>query len=99
MIDTSFKWLQHLIAEEFGVSVDIVGRDTTAEDIDGWDSLSHAILMMAIEKQYGIRFPNEDIFTLANVGALHDRIMELRPTERFSDPTVGSPLSPKECMR
>ena len=78
MVDTSFAALQQLIGEEFDVAPDTIGRETSAEDVDGWDSISHATIIMAIEKQFGIRFPNEDIYTLANVGELYDRIMALR---------------------
>jgi acyl carrier protein len=78
MVDTSFAALQRLIGDEFGVAPDMINRDTAAEDVDGWDSISHATIIMTIERQYGIRFPNEDIYTLANVGELYDRIVSLR---------------------
>jgi len=78
MVDMSFAALQRLIGEEFGVPPDMINRDTAAEDVDGWDSISRETIIMAIERQYGIRFPNEDIYTLANVGELYDRIVSLR---------------------
>jgi acyl carrier protein len=77
MTDKSLITLQRLVAQEFGVAPDRIGRNTGAEDIDGWDSISHACLILAIEKHYGVRFQNEDIYTLSNVGELYDRIMEL----------------------
>ena len=35
--------------------------DTTADDIEEWDSLSHVRLIVAIERKYGIKFTNTEI--------------------------------------
>ena len=42
----------------------------TAEDVEGWDSLSHIRLIVSIEKQFGIKFNNAEIEGLRNVGDL-----------------------------
>ena len=52
----------------------IVSRETTADDIDAWDSLSHMNLVMAIEMEFGIRFALGELQTLKNVGHLADLI-------------------------
>lgn len=44
--------------------------ETTAEDVDGWDSLAHARLIMALEDHLNIRFPGEKLFDLDCVGDL-----------------------------
>jgi acyl carrier protein len=41
---------------------------TTAADIDGWDSLTHMILMDSIEKHFGIKFKLMEIMKFNNVG-------------------------------
>jgi acyl carrier protein len=43
---------------------------TTANDIDGWDSLSHVNLIVAVEQGFGIRFSQKEILTFKNVGDL-----------------------------
>jgi acyl carrier protein len=43
---------------------------TTANDIDGWDSLSHVNLIVAVEAGFGIRFAHREILTFRNVGDL-----------------------------
>jgi acyl carrier protein len=44
--------------------------ETTANDIDGWDSLSHVNLIVAVEAQFGIRFNQKELLTFKNVGDL-----------------------------
>jgi acyl carrier protein len=42
----------------------------TADDVEGWDSLSHVRLMVSIEKRFNIKFTNAEIEKLQNVGDL-----------------------------
>jgi acyl carrier protein len=42
----------------------------TAEDVEGWDSLSHIRLIVSIEKQFKIKFTNAEVEKLRNVGDL-----------------------------
>lgn len=44
--------------------------DTTANDIDAWDSLSHVNLVIAIEANFGIRFSQKELLKQRNVGDL-----------------------------
>jgi acyl carrier protein len=46
----------------------VIGPETTAKDIPGWDSLSHISLVVAIEKEFKIRFSLMDLKQLQNVG-------------------------------
>ncbi len=44
--------------------------EMTANDVDGWDSLSHVNLILAVEKGFGIRFAQKELLTFKNVGDL-----------------------------
>ncbi|MET4045494.1 MULTISPECIES: acyl carrier protein [Bradyrhizobium] len=44
--------------------------ETTADDVDGWDSLSHIRLVLAVSKSFGIKFSASEIGGLKNVGEL-----------------------------
>jgi acyl carrier protein len=50
----------------------VITRQTTANDIDAWDSLSHMNMVMAVELKFGIRFALGELQTLKNVGDLID---------------------------
>lgn len=52
----------------------VLARELTANEVDGWDSLSHANLIVAVEVQFGIRFGQKELLTLRNVGDLVDAV-------------------------
>lgn len=41
---------------------------TTADDVDGWDSLSHIRLILAVSKAFGMKFSAAEVGNLKNVG-------------------------------
>ena len=47
-----------------------VTPETTADDVDGWDSLSHVTLIVAVEARFHIRFGERELLTMRNVGDL-----------------------------
>ena len=53
----------------------IVNEDTTADDIEDWDSLEHINLISAVEKQFGLRFQMKEVSGMKNVGEMVDIIM------------------------
>jgi acyl carrier protein len=44
--------------------------DLTADQVDGWDSLSHVNLIVAIENRFRIKFTQKELLTFRNVGDL-----------------------------
>jgi acyl carrier protein len=43
---------------------------TTAEDVEGWDSMNHIFIVVELEKQFGVKFHAEEMEELKNVGEL-----------------------------
>jgi len=50
----------------------VIAPEATANNIDGWDSLSHVNLIVAVEADFGIRFNQKEILTFKNVCDLHN---------------------------
>ena len=49
--------------------------DTTAADVEGWDSLMQMNLIEMIEDEFSIRFNMDEVVGMENVGAMIDIIM------------------------
>jgi acyl carrier protein len=49
-------------------------EETTANMVPGWDSLSHIQIIVAIEKDYKIKFKGIEILKIKNMGELQDLI-------------------------
>jgi acyl carrier protein len=52
----------------------IISESSTADDVDGWDSLAHINIILAIEKFYNVTFSTSDMLGMANVKELIDII-------------------------
>lgn len=53
-----------------------VTAETTADDIEDWDSLEHINLVVAVENKFGIKFNMNEVTTMKNVGEMVDIILE-----------------------
>lgn len=51
-----------------------IAPEMTASDVDGWDSLSHVNLIVAIESKFNITFSQKELLTFKNVGDLLNSI-------------------------
>ena len=59
-----------VIVKVFGDDEIVVGASTTAADVEGWDSVSNIEVLVALEREFGIRFNTGEMATVANVGEL-----------------------------
>jgi len=55
----------------------VVNDNTCANDIDDWDSIEHINLVLAIEKEFSIKFDMNEIARLKSVGEIV-RAIELK---------------------
>ena len=52
--------------------------DTTADDVPGWDSMSHITFLVEVEARFRVKFQTSQIAGLRNVGQLLDIIAPRR---------------------
>ncbi len=55
-------------------------EETTADDIDDWDSLNHITLIGAVEAEFGVKFTMGEVSGMKNVGEMAD-IIKARGTK------------------
>ena len=57
-----------------------VTPEMTANDVEKWDSLSHLAMIMAVEKEFGIRFKLKELVSMKNVADLVNGIASKTPS-------------------
>ncbi len=66
--------VQDVFREELEIDDLVLSNETTADDVEEWDSLSHIQLVVALEKTFGIKFTSREILSWDNIGDLVDCI-------------------------
>jgi acyl carrier protein len=67
MISDRFK---SVILKELHLDEYEIKDETLANQIPGWDSLHHINVILAIEKEYGVRFKHLEVLKCKNIGDL-----------------------------
>ena len=62
--------LQTVFRDVFDDESITVNAETTAADIDDWDSLEHINLINAIEMEFNIKFNMGEVLSMKNVGEM-----------------------------
>ena len=70
--DETIARLQKVFREVFDNDELVISRQTTAADVDDWDSINHVNLVLAVEREFKVRLSSSGIANLKNVGELVD---------------------------
>lgn len=74
--DTILKRMTEVFRDVLDNDSLVLERDTTADDVEEWDSLSHINLIVAIEHEFNVKFDLVDIKPLKNIGEFTDLIQK-----------------------
>lgn len=75
--EEAFEKMNGVFREVFDEDDITVTEETTAKDIDDWDSLMHITLVSEIEDAFGVHFEMRDVSKMQNVGEMVDKILEM----------------------
>ncbi|MBP3735680.1 MAG: acyl carrier protein [Lachnospiraceae bacterium] len=69
-----FEKLNEVFRDVFDDETIVVKDETTADDIEDWDSLEHINLIASVEQEFDIKFTMGQVVTMKNVGDMADLI-------------------------
>lgn len=72
-----FERLNGVFREVFDDEDIVVTDETTADDVEDWDSFEHINLVVAVEEEFGFKIPMGKTVTMKNVGEMVDIILEM----------------------
>ena len=70
-----FEQLTEVFRDVFDDDELVIDATTTAQDVEGWNSLAHIRLVVSIEKAFKLRFSAAEICSLKNVGDMVELIL------------------------
>jgi acyl carrier protein len=66
--DAILAKLTAIFREIFEDEALVVTPATTADDVEGWDSMNHITIVVETERRFGVKFQTAEIEELKNVG-------------------------------
>lgn len=73
--------LQTIFRRVFDDDELVITAATTAADVDGWDSMAHINLIIAIEKHFGVKFAASELASMRGAGQGAGTLMKLLETK------------------
>lgn len=70
------KRINDILKDIFDDETLVISMETTAKDIDEWDSLNHITIISTIENEFNVDFTMEEVVNFKNVGDIVDKIVE-----------------------
>lgn len=68
-VRTIYMELNKIFSDIFDENIRLT-PETTAKDIEDWDSLEHINIIRAVENRFGMKFKMGEISTMKNVGEM-----------------------------
>ncbi len=72
--DEVLKKLNDIFCDIFDDDSIVINDDTTADDIEDWDSLEQINIINSCEKEFGVKFNMKEVHEFKNVGEMVDAI-------------------------
>ena len=66
--------IKRVMAQVLQIDAERIDADTSPESVERWDSLKHMQLILALEDEFGIEFPDEAIPELLSFATIEAKI-------------------------
>lgn len=83
--DHIYRKLTEIFREVFDDDSIVLKPETTAADIEDWDSVAHIGLIVAVEERLKIKFKSSELESLHNVGQLARLVEQKLETQRTTN--------------
>ena len=70
------KKLYKILSQVLNVPLEQINNESSPDTIDGWDSLKHMNLVLAIKQEFNIQFTEEQIIEMLNVALIKESLRE-----------------------
>jgi acyl carrier protein len=64
--------LKYVVADVFDCALEDVPDDGDPDTLEGWDSLRHLEMMLALEAEFGVRIPAETMLELGSLQRIEE---------------------------
>lgn len=75
--DEIYLRLNNVFREVFDDDSLTINEGMTSADVEDWDSLTHIMLITAVEREFGLRFDMKTVLTMENIGEMVSVIDEM----------------------
>jgi len=58
--------IKQVMSAVFEIRVEFIADDASSDNIENWDSLRHLNLILALEEEFGVSIPDEEVGNLVN---------------------------------
>jgi acyl carrier protein len=69
-METTLVRVRRTLSDLFSVSPESVTAETSPATLDAWDSMGHLMLVEALEQEFELQIPPEDVERMKDVGTI-----------------------------
>ena len=69
--------IKQVMSAIFEIPVEIISDDASSDNIENWDSLRHLNLILALEEEFGVSIPDEEVGNMVNYKLIELVIIDL----------------------
>lgn len=71
--------LTDLLASVFDIDKSLINADSSVDNVEGWDSVNHMHLVVALEEEFGIEFKDDEAVELISFELIRSYLREKLP--------------------